>query len=58
MIEDIRVIDNEPRNTPRKVKEAIHVKLQGATPNRTGEYDLPDLYLPIVREETRGAGKD
>ena len=43
--EGIRVIDNEPRNKHRKVKEAIHIKLRGATLSRTGGYDsLPSTY--------------
>ena len=58
MIEGIRVIDSENRNLHRKVKEAIHIKLRGATLNRTGGYDLPDLYLPLLREETMGAGRE
>ena len=42
-----------------KVKEAIHIKLLGATLNRMGEYNLPDLYLPLLREsETRVAGRE
>ena len=58
VIEGIRVTDNEPRNTHRKVKEDIHIKLRGATLNRTGGYDLPDLYLLLLREEeTRGPGE-
>ena len=36
LIEEVRVIDNGPRNMHRKVKEAIHIKLRGATLNRTG----------------------
>ena len=53
VIEGVSVIDREPRNMHRKVKEAIHIKLQGAT----GGYDLPDLYLPLLREETGGPGE-
>ena len=51
VIEGVTVIDNEPRNIHRKAKEAIHINLRGATINRTGGYDLPDLYLPLLREE-------
>ena len=53
-IEGVRVIDNEPRNTHRKVKETIHIKLRGATFNRTEGYNLPDLYLHLLREEEGG----
>ena len=42
---------NKPRNMHRKVKDVIHIKLRGATLNRTGRYDFPDLYLPLWREE-------
>ena len=53
------MIDNEPRNTHREVREAIHIKLQGVTVNRTRGYNLLDLYLLLLREEeTRGAGRD
>ena len=56
MIEGVSVIDSEYRNLHRKVKDAIHTKLRGATLNRTGGYDLPDPYLPLLRkEETRGS---
>ena len=61
VIEGVSVIDSEPRNMRRKVKEAIHINLRGATFNRTrrGEYDLLDLYLSLLREEeTSGAGRD
>ena len=58
VMEGVNLIDSEPRNMHRKVKEAIHIKLWGATLNRTGGYDLSDLYLPLLREEeTRGAGR-
>ena len=52
------MIDSDTRNLHIKVKEVIHIKLRGATLNRTGGYDLPDLYLPLVREEIREAGRE
>ena len=53
------MVDNEPRNLHRKVKEAIHIKLRVATLNRTVEYDLPYLYLLLLRDEdTREAARD
>ena len=59
MIEGVSVTDSDNRNLHRKVKEAIHIKLRGATLNRTGWYDLPDLYLPFLREEVdQGAGRN
>ena len=57
MIEGIRVIDSSNRNLHRKVKEAIHIKLPGATLNRMGGYNLPDLYLPLLKETT-GPGRE
>ena len=58
VIEGVSVKDSEPRNLHKKVKDAIHFKLRGATLNRPVGYDLPDLYLPLLKEETRGAGGD
>ena len=45
VIEEVRVINSESRN----IKSAIHIKLHVATLNRTEGYDLPDLYLPLLR---------
>ena len=59
VIEAIRVIDKELRNTHKKVNAAIHIKLRGATLNKTGRYDLHALYLPLLREgETRAARRE
>ena len=60
MMNGVRVIDSDPRNLHRKVKEGIYIKLRGATVNRTGRYDEPDPHLPLLREEeeTVGAGRD
>ena len=59
VIEEVRVIDKEPRNMHRKVKEAIHIKLPGATLSGAGEYDLPDLDILLLRkEETKGSRRD
>ena len=46
MIEGVSMIDSEPRNLHIKVKEAIHIKLRGATLNMTGETTcLTSTYL-------------
>ena len=59
VIEGVSLIDSEPRNMNRKVKEVIHIKLRGATLNRTDGYDLLDFYLPLLMEEgTWGARRD
>ena len=42
VIEGVAVIDSEPRNIHRKVKEAIHIKLRGSTNNR------PTSHIPTV----------
>ena len=52
--EGVSVIDSEARNLHRKVKEAIHITLRAATLNRTGGYDLDNLYLPLLRERRPG----
>ena len=54
VFEGVSVIDSEPRNMHRNIKEAIHIKLGGGTLNRTGGYNLPDLYLPLLRERLIG----
>ena len=40
------------------MEEAIQIKLQGATLNRTGGYGLSDPYLSLMRMETRRAVGD
>ena len=46
------MIHSDPSNMHRKVKEVIYIELRGATLNRTGGYDLQDLYLTFAE----GAG--
>ena len=47
----IKILEREPRDTHRKIKEAIHIKLKQASLNRHEGYTLPDLYMPLLREE-------
>ena len=47
------VIDRDIRRPYRKVKEAIHIKLENATLNRNDGHELPAMYLPLLR---KGAG--
>ena len=54
--EKIKILDSEPRDRHRKVKEAIHIKLKGAKLNRNDGHHLPDLYLPLLRQEEGEGG--
>ena len=51
LIDHIRIIEKEPRDLHRKVLEAINIKLKGARLNRTDGVELPDVYLPLLKEE-------
>ena len=55
MIEKMKVLEKEARNPHRKVKEAIHIQMRGASLNRNTSQELPDIYLPLLREEIRRA---
>ena len=55
VIDSVEVIDSESKTAHRKIKEAIHIRLQGAKLNRNQGVDLPDIYLPLLRGEVRGA---
>ncbi|CAH1268079.1 Hypp3825 [Branchiostoma lanceolatum] len=47
----IEIIDLESRNSHRKIKEAVHIQLERAGMNRTGGWELPKSYLPLLRKE-------
>ena len=47
------VVERKVRQAYRKVKESIHIKLKGASLNRTDGHDLIDLYLPLQGKEAR-----
>ena len=53
LIDQITVLDPESRDSHRKVLEAIHIKLRGATLNLKDGYQLPDLYMPLLCEEAK-----
>ena len=57
ILETTKVLEREPRSLHRKVCEAIHIKTSGASLNRNDGYDLPDLYLPLLREEAKGGSR-
>ncbi|KAI8487041.1 hypothetical protein Bbelb_353010, partial [Branchiostoma belcheri] len=48
------VRNQESRNPHRKIKEAVHIQLEGAKLNRTEGWELPKTYLPLLRRETTG----
>ncbi|KAI8507129.1 hypothetical protein Bbelb_155680 [Branchiostoma belcheri] len=52
----IEIIDQESRNPHRKIKEAVHIQLEGAKLNRTEGWELPKTYLPLLRREATGGG--
>ncbi|KAI8496701.1 hypothetical protein Bbelb_253560 [Branchiostoma belcheri] len=52
----IEIIDQESRNPLRKIKEAVHIQLEGAKLNRTEGCELPNTYLPLLRREAAGDG--
>ena len=54
LLNDTTIVDSDHRNLHRKKKEAIHIKLQGATINRNEGHDIPDIYLPLLRQEAGG----
>ena len=45
------IIDKEPRDTHRKVKEAIAIRLRAPKLNRTDGWELPQIYNPLLRQE-------
>ncbi|CAH1267006.1 Hypp3654 [Branchiostoma lanceolatum] len=53
----IEIIDLESRNSHRKIKEAVHIQLERAGMNRTGGWELPKSYLPLLRKEAGEAGR-
>ena len=56
LIENIKILDKDIRDKHRKILEAINISTSGATLNRNDGADLPDLYLPLLREEGAEGG--
>ena len=56
MLENIRILEKETREPHRKILEAINIKLKGATLNCNEGTELPDVYLPLLREEASAEG--
>ena len=57
LLESIKIIDSEPKVRHRKIKEAINIMVRKPSLNRNDGTDLPELYLPLLKEE-EGTGGD
>ena len=56
IMDKINVLDKQLRYLHRKVLEVVHIKLRGVTLNHNYGHFLLELYLPLLREDTRGGG--
>ena len=54
IMDNLQILDQEPRNTHRTIKEAILIKLNKASLNRNEGWDITDVYLPLLRREVGG----
>ena len=54
LMKKVRVLAREPQQYKRKLVEAIHIHLEKASLNRNDGLDLPEVYLPLLKEETPG----
>ena len=50
----LKILDSEQRDRHRKVKAAMHIKLQGVSLNRNYGHHLPDIYLQLLCQEEVG----
>ncbi len=57
VLDNIKILEREPRLKHRRVLEAIHIRLGKATLNRNKGVELPDVYLPLLREEREGGAR-
>ena len=48
------IIDSDYRLDQRKIKEAIHIRLRRPQLNLIRGYQLPDIYVPLLREANEG----
>ena len=54
IMDNMQILNQEPMNMQRKIKEAIHIKLNQAGLNCNEGWDIPDVYLPLLRREEGG----
>ena len=54
IMDNLQILDQEPRNTHRTIKEAILIKLNKASLSRNEGWDITDVYLPLLRREVGG----
>ena len=47
----VEVVDTEPRKDRHKVTEAIHIRLRNVDINQEQGYDLPPIYMHLLRKE-------
>ena len=57
LLESIKIIDSGPKERHRKIKEDINIMVRKPSLNRNDGTDLPELYLPLLKEEG-GTGGD
>ena len=53
-MDKVKVLAREPQEFKRKLTEAIHIHLEKASLNRSDGLALPDVYLPLLKEEITG----
>ena len=56
LTQKMKIIAREPKDQHRKITEAILIHTKKATLNRNDGTELPDIYLPILREEEARRG--
>ncbi len=56
LMQKIKIIEKESRERHRKVLEAINIRTKGAKLNRNDGVEIPDAYLPLLREEGAARG--
>ena len=55
-LDHMKIIEKEPREPHRKVLEAINIRLKGASLNRNEGVEIPDAYIPLLKEEGGARG--
>ena len=55
---NIKILERETRDSNRKVFKAINIRLKGSKLNRNDGTEVPNLYLPLLREGAGRGGSD